>query len=232
LWSPYAREHTSLVDRSRLLSERSLEELLWTALACREDGRVVVRDRDGLRHGVWVQASFVVGIHVAGRFDPLLDVLRREGALTEHAYASCVRALWRPDVRSGALASEIAGVERVVVRNALRRQSQDRMAALLEIAHKNGHDARFEACAVPAAEVSVRLPLGALLRGIRGQSWVPSEAPAPQTANHAEARRQLRALAKRLHPDRHGHLDPEARKRLESALAEATAAYHQLARGA
>ncbi len=219
------------VDAPRLLTERSLEELLWTTLASRSDGLVVLRDRDGMRHGVWVQAGFVVGVHVAGRFDPLLDVLRRAGALSSHAYASCVRALWRPDARSGSLAVEIAGVERSVVRQALRAQMLERMAALLEIAERHGHDARFEAQDVPVSEVSLRMPLGALLRGIQGRAALPKERPV-QSEDRSEARKRLRALAKELHPDRHAHLSPEVRRSLEQALAEATAAYHGLARGA
>ncbi|MFT3922739.1 MAG: J domain-containing protein [Myxococcales bacterium] len=219
------------MEAPRLLSERSLEELLWTTLAAREDGLVVLRDRDGLRHGVWVQSGFVVGIHVAGRFDPLLDVLRREGALTSHAYASCVQALWRPDMRSGSVAMEVAGVDRAVVRAALRRQMLERMAALLEIAARNGHDGSFEAGNVPEGEVSLRMPLGALLRAVQRQEG-PAPAVRSPSADRSEARRQLRALAKELHPDRHAHLDPAARRSLERALAEATAAYHGLARGA
>jgi hypothetical protein len=184
-----------------------------------------------MRHGVWVQGGFGVGVHVAGRFDPLLDVLRREGALNGHAYASCVRALWRPDVRSGSLATEIAGVERSVVRNALRRQILDRMAALLDIADSNGHDASFEAQEVPASEISLRRPLGALLRGVQRQGIMAAPVR-PPIEDRSEARRRLRALAKELHPDRHAHLAPEARRSLERALAEATADYHGLARGA
>lgn len=224
-------DDTGGVNAPRPLTERSLEELLWTTLASRSDGLVVLRDRDGMRHGVWVQGGFVVGVHVAGRFDPLLDVLRREGALNGHAYASCVRALWRPDVRSGSLATEIAGVERSVVRNALRRQILERMAALLEIAERAGHDASFEAQEVPASEISLRMPLGALLRGVQRHGPLPTPSHSP-TEDRSEARRRLRALAKELHPDRHAHLAPEARRSLEQALAEATADYHGLARGA
>jgi hypothetical protein len=237
------------VETARPLTERSLEEWLWTVLAERAEGSVVVRDREGLRHGVWVQGGFVVGIHVAGRFDPLLDLLRRDGTLSSHAYASCVRALNRPGQRCGAVAMEIAGIERAVVRGALRRQIQERMAALLELSAERGHDACFEPGPVPLSEMSVRMPLGALLRSVAG---APREAagggpagareptaqkfgpPGPASGQDvaAEARRRLRALARQLHPDLNAHLPPERRRRLERALAEATAAYHGLARGA
>jgi hypothetical protein len=195
-------------------------------MARRAEGLVVMRDRDGLRHGVWVQAGFVVGIHVAGRFDPLLDLLRQQGSLSVHAYRACVQALWRSGNRSGAVAMEVAGVERPAVRDALLCQARQRMAALLEIAEQRGHDAAFEARDVPSSEMSVRMPLGALLRGVQRPKQPPR--PAAQL-DRSDARRKLRALAKRLHPDRHSHLDPEARRSLERALAEATAAYHGLA---
>ena len=217
------------MDAPRLLTERSLEELLWTTLAARSDGLVVLRDRDGLRHGVWVQGGFVVGVHVAGRFDPLLDVLRRDGALNEHAYASCVRALWRHDARSGSLATEIAGVERSVVRHAVRRPMLDGLVPFLYWAERNGHDATFEAQDVPAAEISLRMPLGALLRGVQRPAQVPTSLPFTPQMDRSEARRKLRMLAKELHPDRNAHLAPEARRSLEQALAQATAAYHGLA---
>ncbi len=224
--APPQADDTAGVEQPRLLSERCLEELLWAALASRSVGLAVVRDRDGMRHGVWVQEGFVVGLHVAGRFDPLLDLLRREGSLSVHAYASCVRALFRPDARRcGTLATEIAGVERHVVRAALRRQTEERLGALLQIAQRSGHDAWFEAREIPPLEISVRMPLGALLRRVQDPSaWIPP----PQLEDRADARRQLRALAKRLHPDRHAHLDPVARRKLETELAEATAAYHGL----
>jgi curved DNA-binding protein CbpA len=41
-----------------------------------------------------------------------------------------------------------------------------------------------------------------------------------------DAKRRLRSLAKTLHPDRHPHLAPDARRALERELAEATARYH------
>jgi hypothetical protein len=211
------------VENPRSLRERSLEELLWQTLSQRCEGLVALRDRDGLRHGVWVQAGYVVGVHVAGRFDPLLDRLRREGALSAASYRACVEAAWRDGARAGALAIQIGGASRAVVRDALRAQVCARLAALLEIAETRGHDARFEACRVPAAEQSVRMPLGSLLRGAQAR-----EAPAPLSAGteRDQARRKLRELARELHPDRHGHLDAGARQRLEREMAAATAAYH------
>lgn len=213
------------METSKILAERSLEELLWQVLSARREGLVALRDRDGLRHGVWTHGGFVVGVHVAGRFDPLLDILRLEGALTPSTYRACVEALWRSCSRSGAIAIEVAGVGRPLVRDALKTQATARMQALLAIAESRGHDAHFEPCDVPAAELSVRMPLGSLLRAATSaQTAQTAQKQAPGSAD--EARRRLRELALRLHPDRHGHLDPSVQKRLERQMAEATAAYH------
>jgi hypothetical protein len=211
---------------ARAVRERSLDELLWQVMAARAQGLVVLRDRDGLRHGVWVQSGYVVGVHVAGRFDPLLDLLRRSGDLSAHGYQACVEALWSSGVRSGSLAMEVAGVDRAVVRDALRRQSYERMAALLELALERGHDAWLEECDVPSQEVSVRMPLGALFRHAPG---APQRAAAPRPDDREQARRRLRELARRLHPDLNGHLDVEQRRALEAVLARETARYHGLA---
>jgi hypothetical protein len=224
------------VETARPLRERSLEQLLWQVLADRREGLVVMRDRDGLRHGVWVHAGFVVGIHVAGRFDPLLDVLRRDGALDTAAYQACVDALWRSPARSGAIAMQVAGIGRPRVRDALKAQAASRLRCLLEIAEGRGHDARFEPGDVPATEMSVRLPLGSLLRAAQLESGVPRGAAAWSGAANAiapdprdAARRRLRALARSLHPDRNGHLDPATRLQREREMAAATAAYHGFA---
>jgi hypothetical protein len=220
------------VEAARTLRERSLEELLWLVLSHKGEGLVALRDRDGLRHGVWVHAGFVVGIHVAGRFDPLLDLLRREGALNPSAYKRCVEALFCSPSRSGAIAVEIAGVARPLVRDALKAQATARMRALLAIAETRGHDACFEPRDVPATEMSVRLPLGSLLRaagrssGTEPPAQVDAGTPAP---DREQARRQLREIARRLHPDKHAHLDAAARKLLEVEMAAATAAYHGFA---
>lgn len=222
------------METSRPLRERSLEQLLWQVLSQRCEGLVALRDRDGLRHGVWVHGGFVVGIHVAGRFDPLLDVLRRDGVLNPQAYQACVEALWRSPARSGAVAMQVAGIGRPLVRDALKAQATARMRCLLEIAESRGHDARFEPGDVPASELSVRIPLGSLLRAAQletpgSASARSSDRPGAAPDTRDAARRRLRALARTLHPDRNGHLDPAARRQLEREMAEATAAYHGFA---
>jgi hypothetical protein len=216
------------VQHACSLRERSLEELLWSAVASRLEGLVVLRDRDGLRHGVWIHAGFVVGVHVAGRFDPLLDLLRRQEALSAHGYRACVDALWSSATRSGSLAMQLGGVPRAAVRDALKQQTCERMTALLELAMERGHDAWFEPRTVAVAEMSVRMPLGALLRQVP-QGQRPDRPAAPPARDRSEERRRLRELAKRLHPDRNSHLDPETRRALEHDLARATAQYHGFA---
>lgn len=216
------------METPRPLRERSLEELLVQVLSQKLEGLVVLRDRDGLRHGVWIHGGFVVGIHVAGRFDPLLDLLRRDGALDPAAYRSCVEALWRSGLRSGAIAVEIAGVARPLVRDALKAQATARMRALLEIAELRGYDASFEPGDVPATEMSVRLPLGSLLRSTERTPLSAATTMCPPNSRD-EARRRLRELARTLHPDKHTHLDLATQKRLESEMAAATAAYHGFA---
>lgn len=200
---------------------------MWQAVSARVEGLVALRDRDGARHGIWVQAGFVVGIHVAGRFDPLLDLLRQHGALSAAAYRACVQALGRTACRSGAVAAELAGVARPLVRDALKHQARTRMLALLAVARERGHDARFEPRKIPASEIGMRIPLGALLRA---PSPAAPRDPQPQPKfDREQARRKLRALALHLHPDLHPHLDARTRKQLERELALATAAYHDLA---
>lgn len=214
------------METARPLRERSLEELLLKVLHNRLEGLVVLRDRDGLRHGIWVHGGFVVGVHVAGRFDPLLDHLRRDGWLDELSYKRCVEALFRSSARSGALAMQLAGVARPRVRDALKAQAGARMHALLEIAASRGYDAGFEARDVPVSEMSVRMPLGSLLRSA---ALSGTRVALPRELERAEARRRLRELARKLHPDRHMQLDPETRQQLTREMAEATAAYHGFA---
>lgn len=217
------------MQTARLVSERSFRQLLCCAVEARASGLVVLRCREGLRHGVWVEAGYVVGVHVAGRFDPLLALLRHAGALSAHAHRTCLEALQSGRDRSGELATNLAAVPSSAVREALRRQVVERFAALLELAEQHGHDAQLEPGRPPPGECSVRMPIGSLLRHAERATGVgrPDGGPgAPLTGASDDARRALRSLAKALHPDRHAHLDAEARARMEHELACATAAYH------
>lgn len=208
------------MEVARPLAQRSLEALLRQAIDARAEGLVVLRDREGVRHGLWVEGGYVLGLHVAGRFDPLLELLRRAGALTERSHRRCLEALRSTGQSAGQVACSIAGLPGGCVRDALRAQAIARFVALRDLATREGHDAWLERARVLPGERSVRMPLGSLLRA--------AERARPEAASPEAARRALRALAKQLHPDLHPHLDPAARSLLTHALARATAAYHGL----
>jgi hypothetical protein len=199
------------IDRPRKLSERSFPELLAHAIEAGAEGLVALRDRDGVRHGIWVQAGYVVGAHVAGRFDPLLALLAGAGSLNDLQLRRCLAVLPRSSQRSGQLAHAIAGVSAGAVHDALQEQLLQRYLALLDLAETHGHDAQLEAGPVPEHERSARLPLGTLKRRALQR-------------DRERARKALRALAKTRHPDH--ACDPALREALTRELAEATAAYH------
>lgn len=206
------------VERPRKLSERSFSALLAQAVEAGAEGLVALRDRDGVRHGAWVQRGYVVGAHVAGRFDPLLSLLAGRGWLDAPALRRCLAALPHSRTRSGCLAHQLAGVSDCAVHEALQEQLLERYLALLALAESHGHDAQLEPGPVPAEECSARMPLGTLRRRAELRQ-------AQHTALAREqARRALRQLAKARHPDRAD--DPAARDLLTRELAEATAAYH------
>jgi hypothetical protein len=163
------------VHTARLLTHRSLDALVRSALCARVEGFVVMRDRDGLRHGVWVQAGYLVGAHVAGSFDPLLELLVRQGVLDRGAQRRCLRALAQHGERAGGVARALAGVTAGALSDALKLQIAERYAALQAIAGSTGYDARFEAGRVPGDEQSVRLPLGSLLRRVARLAETPRE---------------------------------------------------------
>ena len=213
------------VELPRPLSERSLEQLLRDAVLAGASGLVVLRDCEGARHGIWLRRGYAVGAHVAGRFDPLLELLRQGALLSTRTHRACVAALHEPGTRSGTLATALGGVAPGDVRDALRRQLVGRVASLFSIAASEGYDAWVEPVVVPATEQSVCMPLGSLLRRGELRPVAVGVSPGPGTSRD-EARRQLRALAKQLHPDRHAGLDAATQQRLASQLAAATAAYH------
>lgn len=223
-----------LVHTARLLTERSFETLLASALAARVEGLVVLRCREGLRHGVWVEGGYVVGAHVAGRFDPLLELLLRAGSLSMRAHRSCIEALHQSGERAGSVAQDLGGVTSALLSDALKQQIAQRFVALLEVAASAGYDAQLEARAVPDRERSVRIPLGSLQRrvarlatqrGLSGEREVEAR-PWAREPKEDDARRALRSLARTLHPDLNAHLDDETRQRLSGELARATALYH------
>jgi hypothetical protein len=210
------------VYEARPLTERSFEALLASALAARVEGLVVLRCREGLRHGVWVDGGYVVGAHVAGRFDPLLELLLRTGSLDPRTHRSCLEALHQSGERAGSVALSLGGLSAALLSDALKLQVTQRFVALLQVATSAGYDAQLEARPVPENERSVRLPLGSLQR--RAARLSSSGVVDERGPEHA--RRALRTLARALHPDLNAHLDDETRQRLSRELARATALYH------
>lgn len=244
-WGPRRRSHTiAAVHTPRLLADRSLEGLLYEALSARAEGLVALRDRDGFRHGIWVQHGYVVGAHVASRFDPLLELLARAGGLDRRTQQRCMSALYESDARCGHVAQQLACVPEALVRDTLKLQLAGRYAALMQLADLYGHDALLEAGPVPPRALSIRLPLGSLLRAVERLDARPPSCSASAASKddlgasvaregtahfdsaRERARKKLRALAKALHPDLHAGLDDESRERLTAELARATAEYH------
>jgi hypothetical protein len=209
-------------------------ELLTRLLSEGREGELVVIELSGTRHRVLLRGGYVVAVHVAGRFDPLLEILRQCGAMRPEAWYRTLEELARSDRPSGELALRIGGVSAVAVQAALRAQ-QDRRLRILAERVREGATLRFEPRRVRARDVVARIgpwDLPAEARRSRGERPPAiSEPPAARFSfptDRREARRQLRKLARLLHPDRNAHLDAKTRAELAARLAEATAAYHRL----
>jgi hypothetical protein len=198
--------------------------LLTSASLSRFTGVVVLRDTEGDRHGVTLEAGFLRAVHVAGRYDPLLSLLEARGIMDRSTRARCLASLGDIAARSGSVAGRLCPQAAPALRDVLREQQLARLEALLELSETRGHDARLEACSTAMVDAIVRMPLGSLLRALgRFPGEVCPESTAPDSL---DAKRRLRTLAKALHPDRHRHLPPDARRAMEQELAEATARYH------
>ena len=225
--------HAREVRRPVALSQRSLRELLLAAARARASGDVVVRERGGTRHRVTLRDGRVVAVRAAGRFDPILELLRRHGALNERAWAQSIEQLARSERRAGRLAIETAGISESALRTALAVQARERLRKILARAETHGLDAWLVPRDVPPSEQAVSL----CARDLLGERAEVQASPRPLLeevqANPrpplaSRDKRALRRLALALHPDRNAHLSPEARARLAARLAEATAAYHGL----
>jgi hypothetical protein len=221
------------VRRPVALSQRSLRELLLAAARARACGDVIVRERGGIRHRVTLRDGRVVAVRAAGRFDPILELLRRHGTLNERAWAQSIEQLARSERRAGQLAIETAGVTDDALRSALADQARERLGRILARADTHGLDAWLVPRDVAPSEQAVSLCACDLLRelvGVRAnpRSPLPGVHANPRPLLEGRDKRRLRRLALALHPDRNTHLSPEARARLAAQLAEATAAYHGL----
>ncbi|MFM2416271.1 MAG: hypothetical protein RL385_994 [Pseudomonadota bacterium] len=219
------------------VADRPFLALLTAASLARSTGLVVLRDADGDRHGVTLESGFVRAVHVAGRYDPLLSLLEARGLMDRPTRMRCQASLGDAAARSGSVVGQLCPQVLPALRDVLREQQTDRLEALLELAASRGHDARLEPCALAVEDAIVRIPLGSLLRALgrfpgdssAESTTYPSSRAAvghEVTPGPPDAKRRLRSLAKTLHPDRHLHLPPDARRALERELAEATARYH------
>ena len=211
------------------------------------EGDVVVSDRARRLHRVTMRSGRVVGVRVAGRFDPLLDRLTREGALEVAKLADILDALARTSRRVGELAVELGGATPAAVRAALQAQLRDRLAQLLALADREGSAPRLDARPVPPREQEGELPWREALKGAtrardldeaarpapvrpsRKRADTTPEALAERSATHAVAtREELRRLALACHPDRTRHLPPAEQDARAALLARATASFHGL----
>jgi hypothetical protein len=175
------------------------------------------------RARVLVRRGLVCAVSVPGRFDPIVDALRRSGAIDGRTYRRILEALARTERRSGQVAVDVGALHEAVVRDALVQQTRLRLVALLDRAA--GATATFTPCDVaPSEQVASVDPVPLLPVASRPAPHVSLRTP----ATRPEARRQLREIAKRLHPDRNGHLPAPEREKLAAELARATAAFHGL----
>lgn len=201
----------------------------------------MVREGGGALHRVTLRAGRVVAVQVAGRFDPLLDALRRQGALDGEGWHAVLEAMARSELPAGQLATQVGGVPAHRVRATLEAQLRDRLRALLRRSLTHGTEAWLSSRPVPPSEGATSLTvleaLPVTVQSVEnarraGRRLEPGPGPAgmrPRTGHGPRpTRADLRRLALTLHPDRHPHLGAEARAKLERRLAEATAAFHGL----
>ena len=182
----------------------------------------------------------VVAVRAAGRFDPILELLRRHGAMNERAWAQSIEQLARSERPAGQLAIDTGVAERTL-RSALSAQARSRLQCILARADGHGRDAWLEPRAVAPSEQATSLSVHELLgepaqvqptpRPLGARAADVSEGTVPFATSASGQRRDKRALRRLafvLHPDRNAHLSPDARAALAARLAEATADYHGL----
>ncbi len=226
-------------------SAPTLGDAIAQAARAAHEGDVVVGDRAKRLHRVTLRLGRIVGVQIAGRFDPLLDHLRRAGALDEAGSYAVLEALARSGRRVGELAEEVAGISREAVRAAIHAQLRGRLTQLLALAAREGSAPRLEAREVEPNERHGELPWREALHGApRARDLNDAERPAPvralkgrgsaealaeRSAVHAVAsREELRRLALQCHPDLTRHLPPAEQDARAALLARATAAFHGL----
>ncbi len=211
------------------LALRSLHEALRLAGQRDFDGDIVIRERDGASHRITLRGGVIVAARVAGRFNPLLESMRRTGALAPEGFVRALEALARSERRSGQLAIERGGASARSVREALAAQLSARLTEIHRRALENGRETWLEARSVAATEAAGRVEATRAPRATAPpRATRPASAPSvpPAAPLSLEQRRALRRLAFMLHPDRHAHLPEPERNALERRLADATARFH------
>lgn len=207
---------------------------------------ITVRGAAVLRHRIHLAAGLVVGLEL----DPSLktprlgEVLVAEGLAPRTAVDGALGA-W------GSLGDVLVAtgvLSRAARDAALKKQLRARVEALFSAVDGKDGDVRFHVGigAATAGRTSTPLSPEEFLHGRKRARGEESPTPAPAAPNpdpradarrllgvdeHADegaVRRAFRALAARVHPDRHATASPWERARLHLELARLTAAYHLL----
>ncbi|MBS0658915.1 MAG: DnaJ domain-containing protein [Verrucomicrobia bacterium] len=210
---------------------------------------ITVRAATVLRHRIHLAAGLVVGLEL----DPTLktprlgEVLVAEGLAPRTAVEGALGA-W------GSLGDVLVStgvLSRTARDAALKKQLRDRVEALFSAVDGKDGDVRFHVGigAATAGRTSSPLTPAEFLHGRKRARGEESPAPAAvaeraatpdpradarrllgvdEHADDGAVRRAFRALAARVHPDRHTTASPWERARLHLELARLTAAYHLL----
>ena len=224
----------------------TLGDTIARAARAGHEGDVLLRDEVGRVHRVTLRAGNVIAVRLAGRFDPLLEQLYRNGAVDEAGVVAVLEALGRSERRVGELAIAIAGARPEDVREALAEQLHARIQELFVVAETSATPS-LAARAVLPSEGAGALPWREVVRGtLRGRdlraaqstwqrTWQSAQqsswhGAAPRVTTHSmpSSRAELRRLAKHCHPDLTRHLPAAEQAARAAQLARATAAFHGL----
>jgi len=234
------------------LKSTTVGDLLGTLHREQATGTLELVETSGRAHRVHLSRGMVTAVDLDRASASLAEMLRREDAVDEETLRrSLLRALASQKLHGTVLVDEFH-VSPAVVELALRRQLQNRLAAL-----ENLQDAQilFRVAVRPPRGALFEQPLGAVefLHGRRRardrEPWSSSARPEPyvaiarEDAARAHARRVLglsgmedeatikrafRKLARELHPDTHPGATDEERRDLAARFSEVNAAYQSL----
>ena len=147
----------------------TLGDTIARAARAGHEGDVLLRDEVGRVHRVTLRAGNVIAVRLAGRFNPLLEQLYRNGAVDEAGVVAVLEALGRSERRVGELAIAIAGARPEDVREALAEQLHARIQELFVVAETSATPS-LAARAVLPSEGAGALPWREVVRGtLRGR---------------------------------------------------------------